>query len=441
MASKGNDMDAVYVNNYRGFSKTTLPILPVNFFVGENSTGKTSLLALLELLANHNFWFRLDFNLSPYEFGGYKDIVSIGSSDQREFQLGLLERNDKDPTESMCYMMHFREGENGLPKLVFLSHYCNGQLATMWLSRTRVGVRLQTGLPPLSDWPAAEDVFGYLQEEPARPKIGYKFLPPNGRSFARRSPITALPGYLSELFGDTPCAELTESIGFPLLAHRFAGLAPIRTTPRRTYDGYAKPWSADGQHTPYVIRSSLSSNKQGAHDFVEALNTFGDNSGLFQTIGVKKFGRTAASPFELNVSLGGHALRVNSVGYGVSQVLPVAVEALVQSRAWLAIQQPEVHLHPKAQAALGNLLYQAAYVGSNTLFVETHSDYILDRFRLAMREGNPPSNFAHVCYFERSAEINKIHFMRINELGEYPEDQPKGFREFFLMEQKKLLGL
>ena len=55
-------MDSIYMNNFRGFNKIVVPIRQVNFFVGENSTGKTSLLALLDLLSKSQFWFNMDFN-------------------------------------------------------------------------------------------------------------------------------------------------------------------------------------------------------------------------------------------------------------------------------------------------------------------------------------------------------------------------------------------
>ncbi|MBC7552880.1 MAG: AAA family ATPase [Taibaiella sp.] len=48
-------MKVLYVNNFRGFKKTFLNLKNVNFFVGENSTGKTSLLKLIRILSNDIF--------------------------------------------------------------------------------------------------------------------------------------------------------------------------------------------------------------------------------------------------------------------------------------------------------------------------------------------------------------------------------------------------
>ena len=110
---------SIYMNNFRGFTDTTILLKKVNFFVGENSTGKTSLLALLELLASRQFWFSsFNFNAGTYEFGGYKDIVSVLSSDKAEFQIGHSAYDAKNPkTTLVAYMLHFHESKDGLPEL------------------------------------------------------------------------------------------------------------------------------------------------------------------------------------------------------------------------------------------------------------------------------------------------------------------------------------
>ena len=81
------------------------------------------------------------------------------------------------------------------------------------------------------------------------------------------------------------------------------------------------------------------------------------------------------------------------VGYGVSQAIPVLTELLREDCSpILLLQQPEVHLHPSAQAALGSLFCNLAGP-KRQLVVETHSDHLLDRVRMEIRDENrdPPS--------------------------------------------------
>jgi hypothetical protein len=219
-------------------------------------------------------------------------------------------------------------------------------------------------------------------------------------------------------------------------------MAPIRTTPKRTYDGYTKTFSPEGEHTPYVIRKRLPRGSR-TNEFKRALEVFGNDSGLFESVGITKFGKDSASPFELTITLNKKALRLNSVGYGVSQALPIIVELLTHGKnSWLAIQQPEVHLHPRAQAALGEILFHAVTKASQTLLVETHSDYLLDRFRTCLRDSEPQqTGSTQVIFFERTHRGNQAYPMLLEDDGEYPTDQPPGFRKFFLREQKRILGV
>jgi hypothetical protein len=267
----------------------------------------------------------------------------------------------------------------------------------------------------------------------------YKDLPDDDVRFIRHSPIPSFPRIIARLFDDT---SIISTFPFPSLAMSFASMAPIRTTPKRTYDGYTRRFSPEGEHTPYVIREKLTSGNDVAKSFKKALESFGKDSGLFEAVGITQFGEDSASPFELTVTLGTKALRVNSVGYGISQVLPVVVELLTRGKkSWLAIQQPEVHLHPKAQAALGDILFHAVIDEAQTLLEETHNDYLIDRFRLSMRDHKHPPSFAQVIFFERTADGNRMCPIVVDDAGEYPESQPPGFRKFFLAEQKRILGV
>lgn len=74
--------------------------------------------------------------------------------------------------------------------------------------------------------------------------------------------------------------------------------------------------------------------------------------------------------------------------------------------------------------------------------IETHSDYIIDRFRTAYRDNKvkPENADAQVVFFERTAKGNRLYPIEILPDGELSEGQPKGYREFFLREQMKIMG-
>lgn len=80
-------------------------------------------------------------------------------------------------------------------------------------------------------------------------------------------------------------------------------------------------------------------------------------------------------------------LRPHDVGIGISQVVPVLVTALQGDRQLLAIEQPELHLHPKLQAELGDLFIEAALRDpKHIVILETHSELIPLRLMRRIRE-------------------------------------------------------
>lgn len=96
--------------------------------------------------------------------------------------------------------------------------------------------------------------------------------------------------------------------------------------------------------------------------------------------------------FEVDLKLAGRRIRANlvDVGFGISQVLPVLVQGLLMRRGGIFfVQEPEIHLHPDAQAQLADFFIFLACQGV-TCIVETHSEYFLLRLRRRLAEGRGP---------------------------------------------------
>jgi predicted ATPase len=183
-------------------------------------------------------------------------------------------------------------------------------------------------------------------------------------------------------------------------------------------------------------------SKTSALRFRDRIYKIGKASGLFQDVKIRNFGRGATAPFELDVVLDEKAFNVTNVGYGVSQALPVIVELLARTPgAWFAVQQPEVHLHPRAQAALGDLFFQLAVEEHKTFLIETHSDFTIDRFRLNYGQKKQIKPSSQILFFERKNGKNTVVSLPITDSGDLSGDQPKSYREFFIREQMNLLGI
>lgn len=228
----------------------------------------------------------------------------------------------------------------------------------------------------------------------------------------------------------------------PFGPNRTIWIAPIRTKPKRTYDGANAKYSPEGIHTPYILRKHLSGRTPEAKNFKSMIDNIGRTGNLFKTLYIKRFGKKESAPFEIQAVFGQQKHSIAQVGYGVSQVLPVAVESITSHpRSQLFIQQPEVHLHPKAQASLGDMFHSLAIKDDKEFIIETHSDYLIDRYRLAMRQHEGKNPKTSVLFFTRDKDGNHVQELSIDKNGNYPENQPAEFREFFINEQINLLGI
>ncbi len=91
--------------------------------------------------------------------------------------------------------------------------------------------------------------------------------------------------------------------------------------------------------------------------------------------------------FQVSVSgPAGLKVNLNDVGFGISQVLPIIIAGLIaESQSVILLEQPELHLHPEAQANLGDLLIEMSHKGI-TFLVETHSEHLLLRLQRRIAE-------------------------------------------------------
>jgi hypothetical protein len=132
------------------------------------------------------------------------------------------------------------------------------------------------------------------------------------------------------------------------------------------------------------------------------------------------------------------------IGIGVSQVLPVLVTAYASHDSLLAMEQPELHLHPALQAELGDVFIESALKGRNTFLLETHSEHLILRIMRRIREttqGTLPEEVTPVraedvavLYVEPMPEGSIVREMPLNENGELVKAWPGGFFEEGLRE-------
>jgi predicted ATPase len=106
----------------------------------------------------------------------------------------------------------------------------------------------------------------------------------------------------------------------------------------------------------------------------------------------------------IGIDSGSRLHRSTNVGFGLTYCLPIVVACLAAPEgALLLLENPEAHLHPQGQAALGELLAHCAADGVQVI-VETHSDHVLNGIRLSVKKRVIQPQNVSLQYFVRDVE-------------------------------------
>ena len=452
-------MDSITLKNFRCFrEEQTARLAPLTLLVGENSTGKTSFMAMIRAL--WDVAYRRtdpDFKEEPYDLGSFDEIAhhrggragrastfQVGFSATRGVEGG---KNAATPSPYRFDITFERQGPAATP-------------TSRRFSRDDAWVE--------------EDL--QYDEWPPRLSLGT----PNGAWMGEVDPeleheawpFDVHPGTMENTDGtEAPTTTDWEQLRrlsqtankvklFGRRSQRPYASAPVRSKPRRTYDPSRPTPDPEGDYVPMYLAEVFLQDKREWKGLKNALEAFGRQSGLFDEISVKSFGTKGSEPFQVQVRKfsekvkGAKGPRRNliDVGYGVSQVLPVIIELVrrdflsglfdnYRRPSVFLLQQPEVHLHPSAQAALGSLFCHLAGP-KRQLIVETHSDHMLDRVRMDVRDGKTrlrPEDVS-ILFFERGDLDVQIHSLRIDLEGNIVS-APDTYRSFFMNETRRSLGL
>ena len=217
-----------------------------------------------------------------------------------------------------------------------------------------------------------------------------------------------------------------------LLTH----LGPVRDDPRRSYEvlGAERNFSGiRGEFTPNILHRSPKVMKV-VNDYFKAFDipykldvkSTSDVPETGQNVYIELYDRNTKT-----------SVNITDVGFGISCILPIIVEGVASPEgSIICVEQPELHLHPRLQAKLADLIIETALKDGKQWIVETHSELIARRIQTRIAEGievggsvfSPSDVSALYVDPDPNGSGSKITEMRIKDTGEWAEESwPDGF--------------
>ena len=233
--------------------------------------------------------------------------------------------------------------------------------------------------------------------------------------------------YLGSQYNSDSLYEITYGFGADIV--NSIHLLGLRGSPERTYSlsgtGPRYPGTFEN-YTASIIHEWQETEDRRLKTLTDALYTLG----LTGQVGTKKIGdvgiEVQVGRLPQNRTDKTDMVNIADVGYGVSQVLPVFVAVIVAESGQLVyLEQPELHLHPRAQVALARVLADAAKRGVRVV-TETHSSLLLLGIQTLVAEGDLSPELVKLHWFTRRedgvTEVTSADLDGAGAYGDWPED-------------------
>ena len=424
---KINGITKIAVKGFKSIAEEcTIDIRPLTILAGANSSGKSSIMQPLLMLKQ-----TLE---APYYPGQplLIDGPNVQFTEAVQFLSKLSGENKKDRlqiqiesqnnTFSLLVDTTFRNGETGIEIV---------KMTIQTMSETDQPKRLKRFT--LSPGMSPEEVKSLADQDLV--PINLDVVKPI-RCFL----YVGSQQYDGVLFSNTGDLEsnILNSIHLPGLRGNPERIYKLSNTAPRYPDTFARYPGTFENYAASVIHKWQETKDERLKTVTATLHTIG----LTGQIGAQKVsdvgievqvGRLPHSNSETDM------VNIVDVGFGVSQVLPVLVALIAAEPGRLVyLEQPELHLHPRAQVTLAQVLADAAKRGVRVV-AETHSSLLLLGIQTLVAEGNLSPELVKLHWFSRNKDgVTKVNSVDLDEAGAYG-DWPMDFDDVDLKIQSRYL--
>ena len=400
----------VRLKNFKAWIDTgDVHLKPVTMLLGTNSSGKSSLIQSLLLLKqtvlspDRTVHLNLggDEASDLFHFGGFDDILNQHVGGERQFSIAFdFNRQSADRiSEGQFDSTYVKTGSGGV--------------ATQTLT-------LQTAGRSFSAIRRSRGEYSIVLDQASRPRLkGSEYTPERSIAFSAQA--------IADLDQDGALVE-DLSLAIRREIEGICYLGPLRSKPERDYTwNRTRPgeFGADGRNAVDALLGSALLKDQEAGDILQGVSYWLKRMQVAEKLEVRQQGR--ASRYELIVHRNGMASNLRDVGIGVSLVVPVLVVAyFARPGSTIILEEPEVHLHPLAQAVLAELFVKVSQERKVQFIVETHSEHLFRRMQTLIARQEVSTGQAAMYFVEHQGQSASLCELALDAFGRL-RNWPDGF--------------
>lgn len=429
-------VDRLSLKDFKCFEEVDIEFGKITLLTGANSSGKSSLIyALLGIMQSKHFPEFFALNGKLVNMGGFEDVIRK-KSDADHFEITVTFKGEKLITTWK------QNGFNEQPLLIdfiYQGSSFNKQISIKDDGSLEVNLSIEKESygkiismindknlhSRLTRWKL--HAFGVLVENIEVDKIlnsDYAILFEDDNIVQIRYSFPDLKLLNETNYHVVPTYEDTDFADFNYIGS-------FRLPPERTY--YSKPnASLVGVNGEGYI-DQIISWEEHERELLDNLIFEIKELGLLSNI---ETNRMKGGRFEVNVKTNKNSsfASLTDVGFGVSQFLPIIVaDFQLNDTSCLAVSQPEIHLHPKIQATLGEYFARQIKKTEKQYIVETHSEYLINRLRLLIVKGELNPYDVKLYYMENDGDKTTTYKIELTTDGQI-KNAPQGFFDTYEMD-------
>ena len=441
---------SIEITNFKCIENSGLiEIKPITLLMGPNSSGKSSIikpfLLMKQTADSRDMQQAVKIDGNYVSLGSYNDFVYKHEKERNvqliinfEAERSLLWRKVERDVKGARLQTFRTAGANIEASITFKSGVQDQILSEIMVYNLKVA----SDTFSIAKFRKAKGIYsGFVSRLEDNALVRYS--PPKKAKFydINLSPRSSANYYSfsrSEVGANMPHLLSYLTREFEMIVSNIFYIGPIREEPALLYSGVVeRPQDVGtaGEDAASVLWIERSVSKKAT--LSKRVEYWMDKFEISKSFVFKKLGPF----FQLLLTDWHMGIKANltDVGFGASQLLPIIVEGYYTPENSLVIaEQPEIHLHPKAQTLLADLFIDISKQ-KKKLLIETHSEHLLMRIQRRIAEDVIDTNDVALYYCEPTDLGTKVKRIEINEYGQLGEDLPEGFFEEGYVETQELL--